>query len=623
MKPKMSGASSGAVADARVSSSSSSSSSLPAGLRGVGGVRSSGGPVGGPLASASVISSSTDVLRTDRPSVLPPSGSGSVGSVTGGGSGSVGGSVGGVRRQSVQDFYFGRLIGEGSFSSVFLAREVSSNRELAIKVCDKRHILREKKQDYIQSEKRILVFIHAHWDEKRPFFVRIQSTFQNGDLLKFIERMAQKDIDCTQFYAGQLLAAVEFLHEHGILHRDLKPENILLTERMHILITDFGSAKFLPPMRRAHAHPGEVNESRRPTDDDVDDTSDYSGEPPPKRASFVGTAQYVSPEILTGQPSTRASDLWAIGCILYQMCTGLPPFQSQSEYLIFQKIQRLEYCFHEGFDENAKDLVRQLLVIAPTERLGALDAVYYQSIRAHPFFMGLDFESLHEATPPALAPFLPRADEPDSCWRRNPAMKPGVGDLARLQIDTPGSSDDELERAVLRPISSSDSTSISSMTMLESGGGGKGRGKNIVNITDEERRRLLDDQSRTNKFHRFVEGNLIIKQGILDKKKGLWSRRRMFLLTEGPHLYYVDPDAMVLKGEIPWDPSIRPEIRDFKIFFVHTPNRVYYLIDPENTSKEWCHAVEEVKAYYFGASNSPSKVKSKAVSAVSSSSSPS
>lgn len=78
----------------------------------------------------------------------------------------------------------------------------------------------------------------------------------------------------------------------------------------------------------------------------------------------------------------------------------------------------------------------------------------------------------------------------------------------------------------------------------------------------------------------------------------------MFLLTEGPHLYYVDPDAMVLKGEIPWDSSIRPEIRDFKIFFLHTPNRVYYLIDPQNTSKEWCHAVEEVKAYYFGAASS-------------------
>jgi 3-phosphoinositide dependent protein kinase-1 len=54
----------------------------------------------------------------------------------------------------------------------------------------------------------------------------------------------------------------------------------------------------------------------------------------------------------------------------------------------------------------------------------------------------------------------------------------------------------------------------------------------------------------------------------------------MFLLTEGPHLFYVDADNMVLKGEIPLSETVKPEPRNFKVFFVHTPNRVYYLIDP-------------------------------------------
>ncbi len=156
-----------------------------------------------------------------------------------------------------------------------------------------------------------------------------------------------------------MLLATEWLHQRGILHRDLKPENILLNERMQILITDFGSAKLLPG-----GEDGMVQEE--------------GGEPLPKRKSFVGTAQYVSPEILSGRASTRASDLWAIGCILYQMLTGLPPFQSQSEYLIFQKIQKLEYSFHEGFNEHAKHLIQRLLVIEPTERLGAKDKVSKQ-----------------------------------------------------------------------------------------------------------------------------------------------------------------------------------------------------------------------------------------------------
>ena len=89
----------------------------------------------------------------------------------------------------------------------------------------------------------------------------------------------------------------------------------------------------------------------------------------------------------------------------------------------------------------------------------------------------------------------------------------------------------------------------------------------------------------------FFKGHLILKQGILDKKKGLFAKRRMFLLTEGPHLYYVDPSAMVLKGEIPWSATLKTEIRDFRIFFVHVPGRIYYLIDPDSTSKDWCSAI--------------------------------
>ena len=112
------------------------------------------------------------------------------------------------------------------------------------------------------------------------------------------------------------------------------------------------------------------------SEDEFDDSDDSGNElagcspPKPKRSSFVGTPEYVSPEIFTSRGSSRASDLWAIGCIIYQMISGIPPFQSKSEYMIFKKIEKLEYSFHEGFDENAKDLVKKLLVIEPKERLG-------------------------------------------------------------------------------------------------------------------------------------------------------------------------------------------------------------------------------------------------------------
>lgn len=80
----------------------------------------------------------------------------------------------------------------------------------------------------------------------------------------------------------------------------------------------------------------------------------------------------------------------------------------------------------------------------------------------------------------------------------------------------------------------------------------------------------LESQKENSKWHTFVEGNLILKQGLVDKRKGLFARRRMLLLTMGPHMYYVDPTNMVLKGEIPWSSTLRVEARNFKIFLVHT-----------------------------------------------------
>lgn len=93
-----------------------------------------------------------------------------------------------------------------------------------------------------------------------------------------------------------------------------------------------------------------------------------------RRNSFVGTAQYISPELLKDKSASYSSDLWALGCIVYQMLAGSPPFQSRSEYIIFQKIQKLEYEFPENFDSVGRDLVEKLLVLDPTERLGASDA---------------------------------------------------------------------------------------------------------------------------------------------------------------------------------------------------------------------------------------------------------
>lgn len=219
---------------------------------------------------------------------------------------------------------------------------------------------------------------------------------------------------------------------------------------------------------------------------------------------------------------------------------GAPPFRGGSEYLIFQKILKLEYDFPDDFSEEAKDIIKKLLVLEPKERLGASDETPYLSLREHNLFSTVNWNDL--GNPPRICPYLPEADTSvvRSQYKISDTEEPGLDDkrVSKLQIE-----------------------SICS-------GSAQPR-KGIADVDPNEVKIRLEAQVE-GVWHSFVEGNLILKQGLLDKKKGIRARRRMFLMTLGPHLYYVDPGAMVLKGEIPWTSELRVEAKNFKIFFVHT-----------------------------------------------------
>lgn len=90
-----------------------------------------------------------------------------------------------------------------------------------------------------------------------------------------------------------------------------------------------------------------------------------------------------------------------------------------------------------------------------------------------------------------------------------------------------------------------------------------------LNLSEAEKERRLELQ-RIDKWSQFCDGEVILKKGFVNKRKGLFARKRMLLLTTGPRLIYVDPVQMVKKGEIPWSADLRVEPKNFKIFFVHT-----------------------------------------------------
>ncbi|XP_073840176.1 phosphoinositide-dependent kinase 1 isoform X2 [Musca autumnalis] len=563
-------------------------------------------------------------------------------------------------KKSPKDFIFGKYIGEGSFSTVYLAVDVNTKREYAIKVCEKRLILRERKQEYIRREREVM-----HTLTNVPGFVNLSCTFQdarslyfvmtyakNGDLLPYINKVGSFDIDSTRHYAAELVLACEQMHRRNIVHRDLKPENILLDEDMHTLIADFGSVKILTAEEKAQAQAfllsGGIDlakkarcqsgGSMRSDDDDYnDDDEDYEstgssgscgdaetgGETDSPRArrhaaaapryhrkrrgSFVGTAQYVSPEVLQNAPITPAADLWALGCIIYQMMSGLPPFRGSNDYVIFKEIIACNLDFPQGFDKDAEDLVKKLLKLNPAERLGAQDINgHYESIRSHPFFKNVDFEAVRQTTPPPISPFLPdlvREDENEFMLCDN--LEPGLDDrqLTRLLGKELGciSDDDVMERKMSggsnKTKTGGGSNTTTTVTVRNTSsathGNNQKSAKNSFDLSDMEKHKRLEAQ-KSDKWHVFTDGEVILKKGFVNKRKGLFARRRMLLLTTGPHLIYIDPVQMVKKGEIPWSPELRAEAKNFKIFFVHTPNRTYYLDDPEGFGLEWVAAIEKM-----------------------------
>ena len=300
-------------------------------------------------------------------------------------------------KKGVKDFQFGRTLGEGSYSTVLLAKDRQTGHEYAIKVLDKRHIIKEKKVKYVNIEKDTLNRLNDH-----PGVVRLYYTFQDerslyfvldvasgGELLGTLKRMGTFDEDCTKFYGAQVLDTIEYMHSRGVIHRDLKPENILLNDHMHTKITDFGTAKILDPPSRSRANSNVV-----PLPGDTDQSA---GE---RAVSFVGTAEYVSPELLTEKNAGKPSDLWAFGCILYQLLAGRPPFKAANEYLTFQKIVALDYTYPKGFPPVARDLVERLLVLDPSRRL-TIDHV-----KNHQFFDGIQWgRGLWDQKPPHLKSF--------------------------------------------------------------------------------------------------------------------------------------------------------------------------------------------------------------------------
>lgn len=177
-------------------------------------------------------------------------------------------------------------------------------------------------------------------------------------------------LESVRFYTAEIVNALHYMYELGIIHRDIKPENILLSTTNQAKLADFGSAIIKPEV---------LEKTEKP--------------------KLIGTVEFMCPETINRQELSHAVDLWALGCTVYYLLTKEHAFKGESDYETMQNILARGIDFSEDFDATAKDFIERLLKLEPLERLGAGESGY-EEVKSHAFFNGIDFNTLSESTPP-------------------------------------------------------------------------------------------------------------------------------------------------------------------------------------------------------------------------------
>jgi protein-serine/threonine kinase len=149
--------------------------------------------------------------------------------------------------------------------------------------------------------------------------------------------------DDARFYAAEVTAALEYLHLMGFIYRDLKPENILLHQSGHIMLSDFDLSKQSDPggVPTMIVSRSGASQQAMPMVDTKSCIANF------RTNSFVGTEEYIAPEVIKGCGHTSAVDWWTLGILVYEMLYGATPFKGKNRNATFANILRDDVTFPE------------------------------------------------------------------------------------------------------------------------------------------------------------------------------------------------------------------------------------------------------------------------------------
>ncbi|KAF6137072.1 hypothetical protein GIB67_030836 [Kingdonia uniflora] len=346
-----------------------------------------------------------------------------------------------------------KRLGCGDIGSVYLSELSGAKSYYAMKVMDKTALAARKKLPRAQTEREILQSLdhpflptlYTHFETDK-FSCLVMEFCPGGDLHALRQKQPGKHFPehAARFYVAEILLALEYLHMLGIIYRDLKPENVLVRDDGHIMLSDFDlslrcavcptlvkssntshnlSKKnsciepscviqpscmqptcFAPRFLSSKSNKVKKIKKIKPRNEvytDINLLPELMAEPTGARSmSFVGTHEYLAPEIIKGEGHGSAVDWWTFGIFLYELLFGKTPFKgSGNRATLFNVVgQPLRFPDNPNVSFAARDLIRGLLVKEPQHRLAYRRGA--TEVKQHPFFQNVNWALIRCTTPP-------------------------------------------------------------------------------------------------------------------------------------------------------------------------------------------------------------------------------